>query len=188
MKYLIAAAIAAVFVAAPASASDEVTYRVEVHGGWERITVGGDGANGAFYGVGVGIDVPVSATMFIGFEANADMSSTKDCVSNLFFAGDRYCQKGKRDLGANARIGIKAGKDVKLYLLGGYTNARIGETYDSSFTGRISGSSTGNGVRLGAGTEIKLGKSAYTKLEYRYSNYEAGFERHQIVGGLGFAL
>lgn len=185
MKYLAAAALAAAFVAAPASASDEVTYRVEVHGGWERVSVGGGKANGEFYGVGVGFDVPVSATMFIGFESNADLSTTKKCFGNVF--SGRYCQEGKRDLSANARIGVKAAKDVKIYVLAGYTNARIRDSFTSSF-GSSSASLNGDGLRLGAGTEIRLGGAAYTKLEYRYSNYEAGFERHQIVGGLGFAL
>lgn len=187
MKYLAAAALAAAFVVAPANASDAVTYRVEAHGGWDRITVGGEGANGAFYGVGVGIDVPVSATMFIGFEANADLSSTKDCVTGYLILNDRYCQKAKRDLGANLRVGANVGSGVKVYVLGGYTNTRIEESYTSAF-GSFDGASNGNGVRVGAGTEIKMGKLAYAKLEYRYSNYEGGYERHQVVTGLGLGF
>lgn len=190
MKYLAAAAIAAIFAAAPAIAFDGVTYRVEAHGGWERVTVGGGSDKGAFYGVGIGIDVPVTSTMFIGFEGNADLSSTKDCVSDTFYFGDRYCVKAKRDLSAVTRIGADIGGGTKLYVLGGYTNARIVESYDSGspFLGSFSSGVNGDGFRAGAGAEIKLGKSAYTKLEYRYSNYEGGFERHQLVAGLGLGL
>jgi len=188
MKYLAAAALAAAFVAAPASAFDGVTYRVEAHGGWERITVDGGSDKGALYGVGLGIDVPVSSTMFIGFEGNADMSSVKDCVGDVAVFGYRYCVKAKRDLSAVARIGADIGGGTKLYVLGGYTNARLIETADFGNFGSLSSGTNGDGFRAGAGAEIKLGKTAYTKLEYRYSNYEGGFERHQLVAGLGLGL
>jgi len=186
MKYL-AAALAAIVTAAPAVAFDGVTYRVEAHGGWERVSVGGGSDDGAFYGVGVGIDVPLSSTLFIGFEGNADLSGVKDCERDVFSFGDRYCVKAKRDLSAVARIGADIGGGTKLYVLGGYTNARIAESYNGPL-GSFGLTTNGNGVRVGAGTEIKLGKSAYTKLEYRYSNYEGGYERHQLVAGLGFGL
>ena len=34
--------------------------------------------------------------------------------------------------------------------------------------------------------EYALGTNAFVKTEYRYSNYESGFERHQVLGGFGF--
>ena len=39
---------------------------------------------------------------------------------------------------------------------------------------------------LGVGAQIGLGSNAYLKTEYRYSNYQDGVDRHQVVGGLGF--
>lgn len=186
MKYLLAAAIATSVFAVPARAFDGVTFRVEAHGGYDRIAVGGDGENGAMYGVALGIDVPLGSTAFIGFEGGADLSSIKDCVSNFVVFGDRYCQKAKRDLSAVARIGADVGGGFKLYMLGGYSNARIAESYTGPLA--LSGATNGDGYRVGAGTEVKIGKSAYTKLEYRYSNYEGGFSRHQVVAGLGLGL
>ena len=41
-------------------------------------------------------------------------------------------------------------------------------------------------LRVGAGVEQQLGTNLYAKAEYRYSNYEAGIERHQVLGGVGF--
>ncbi|ATE63228.1 outer membrane protein [Rhizorhabdus dicambivorans] len=197
MKYLVAAALVAAGLSAPASAADDsVTYRIEAHGGWDRVTVGGGGEDGALYGIGIGIDIPVSATAFIGFEGNADLSSVKECVSftNPPFFG-RVCDQAKRDLSAVARLGANIGGGLKLYVLGGYTNARIRETstvifggFGGPITTVTSGSANGDGWRAGAGAEVKLGGSAYTKLEYRYSNYEGGFQRHQIVAGLGLGL
>ncbi len=189
MKYFAMAALSALCLAAPASAFDGVTYRVEAHGGWDRVTVGGGGDDGLMYGIGLGVDVPLGSMAFIGFEVGGDLSSTKDCISDIAMIGDSYCRKAKRDLSAVGRIGADIGGGIKIYALGGYTNARITERYDNSAgVTLISGSANGDGWRAGAGAEVKLSKSVYTKLEYRFSKYEGGYKRHQVVTGLGVGL
>ena len=70
---------------------------------------------------------------------------------------------------------LKAG-NTAIYGKAGYTNARI----ESSV-----GNENGDGLRVGGGVERKLGQNLFGKVEYRYSNYEADVERHQIVAGLG---
>lgn len=187
MKYLIGAALAAMTLAAPAFASDEVTYRVEVHGGWDRVSVGGGSDDGVTYGLAVGFDIPLGSTAFIGLEGGADLATTKECFTGGI---GTFCEKAGRDLSAVARLGVNVTSGVKLYALGGYTNARITDSFTSAVPGISSfkTSVNGDGYRLGAGTEIKLGKSAYTKLEYRYSNYEGGYARHQVVAGFGLGL
>lgn len=184
MKLLLAAAFAASALAAPAQAFDGVTFRVEAQGGYDRVAVGGGSFDGAMYGIALGVDVPLGSMAFIGFEGTAGLSSVKDC-GPLF--GGIYCQKAKRDLGAVARVGADVGGGLKLYLLGGYSNARIAESYTGP-GGPLTGAANGDGYRVGGGTEVKLGKSAYTKIEYRYSNYEGGYSRHQVVAGLGLGL
>ena len=42
-----------------------------------------------------------------------------------------------------------------------------------------------NGVRLGIGGQLNIGKNLFASIEYRYSNYEAGFSRNQLIAGLG---
>ncbi|MGC6329912.1 outer membrane protein [Rhizorhabdus sp. FW153] len=189
MRYRILAAVAAGLIAAPAVAADDaVTFRVEAHGGWDRVTVGGSDDDGLLYGIGLGVDVPIGSMAFIGFEADADLSSTKQCDQ---FLGGGFCQEAKRDLAAVARVGLKASDKIKVYALAGYTNARIKQTATIViFPGTITESTSvnGDGFRAGAGVEMKLGSSAYTKLEYRYSNYEGGFSRHQLVAGLGLGF
>jgi len=186
VKYLLCAALAAMALAAPASASDEVTYRVEVHGGWDRVSVGGGSDDGIAYGLAVGVDIPIGSMAFIGIEGGADLFTTKECFGSIATFG-RFCEKAGRDLSAVARVGVKVSDGIKLYALGGYSNARITDSLTTStFSSKVS--ANGDGYRLGAGTEIKLGKSAYTKLEYRYSNYEGGYARHQVVAGFGLGL
>jgi len=186
MKHLLAATFLAMALATPAFASDEVTYRVEAHGGWDRVTVGGGGDEGITYGLAVGVDIPLGSVAFIGFEGGADLSTTKECFGSVAAFG-RFCEKAGRDLSAVARVGVNVSKGLKLYALGGYSNARITDSFTSTL-GSSKISTNGDGYRLGAGTEIKLGASAYTKLEYRYSNYEGGYARHQIIAGLGLGL
>jgi opacity protein-like surface antigen len=55
-------------------------------------------------------------------------------------------------------------------------------------------SDNGGGIRVGAGVEQSFGK-AFAKVEYRYTSYDksdtdfdisAGFNRHQVLGTVGF--
>lgn len=187
MKYLAAAALAAGLASTPANAFDAVTYRIEAHGGWDRVVVGGGKDTGITYGLALGVDIPLGAMAFIGFEGDADLSTVKDCVT---IALGRACEKAGRDLSAVARAGLDVGGGIKLYVLGGYANARLTDSFTSTspFVASFKSSANGDGWRVGTGTEVKLGKSAYTKIEYRYSNYEAGYERHQLIAGLGLGL
>jgi hypothetical protein len=36
-----------------------------------------------------------------------------------------------------------------------------------------------------AHAQIGIGSRAYVRTEYRYSNYQDGVDRHQVVGGIG---
>jgi outer membrane immunogenic protein len=56
----------------------------------------------------------------------------------------------------------------------------VGSEIDEALSGN------GDGLRLGAGIEFALGRGAYAKTEYRYSNYEGGVTRNQVITGLGF--
>lgn len=174
MKKLYCAALAAAtvvvpaaLVSAPASAEG---FHAEIHSGWDHVSVSGYKDDGIAYGVGLGYDLPLGDTAFIGIEGSADDANTKKCVSGL-------CVSTKRDLSAVARVGAKVGGNYKLYALAGYANGRV------SATGL--GSANGDGFRAGAGVQAGFGSHLYGKLEYRYTNYEAGFTRNQVLAGLG---
>ena len=70
-----------------------------------------------------------------------------------------------------------------VYAKAGYTNARFKVR---STVAALNAADNLDGVRLGAGVEHMLGDRAFVKAEYRYSNYEAGAERHQAVLGFGY--
>lgn len=172
------------FATAPASAQG---FRAEVHGGWDRMTndVRDDGV---VYGVGLGYDVRVGRRLVAGVEANADFSNVEECETGAIAAGDELCLTTRRDLSAVARIGIDVTPNGRLYALAGYTNGRFRIDYDPANGPATRVSQNLDGIRVGAGFQQGLGNRLYSKVEYRYSNYEAGAERHQVIAGLGIAF
>lgn len=182
--FFASAALAALLVA-PAARAEGI--RAEIHGGYDNVSIGGSSDDGIAYGVALGYDAAIGNSMEIGVELNADDSSVKDCVSGLSVPGDRYCLLAGRDLSAVARLGYKLGEKSTLYAIAGYTNAKVIERYTSTTT-NFRDSANGDGIRVGAGYQFAFSGKAYGKVEYRYSNYEGGFSRHQVLTGIGIGF
>lgn len=186
MKKFTVALLAALSFSAPALAFDGVTYRVEAHSGWDRIATGGH-KSGVVYGGAAGADLAVGEKIFVGLEGDIDGSSIKECASNVVSFGDRLCLKAGRDLSLLGRVGAKLDGGYKVYVLGGYTNGRLIAKYTAGGTTGSAGANL-DGARFGAGIEVPLRGKAYAKAEYRYSNYEQGVSRNQLLVGLGLTF
>lgn len=165
MRYALIGAAAALAFAAPAFSQG---LHADVHAGWDRVSAGGLSDSGIGYGIGLGYDMPIGPA-FVGIEGTADDSSAKKCIVG-------GCVKASRDLGAVIRVGTDVAPGYKLYALGGYANGRV--TYAGAGT-------NGDGYRLGAGLQASFASKLYGKVEYRYTNYEQGFSRNQVLAGLG---
>ena len=190
-KHLLAALLAGSF-AAPAFAQDGAPFtgpRVEGIVGWDRSQVEDvDREDGVAYGVGVGYDFQMGDAV-LGVEAEAADSTTDRCAVDIDLTGDELCFKAKRDLYVGGRVGAVVGSNTLLYGKAGYTNARYGLDYEDGIdgdAGDFSEAENLDGVRVGGGLEHAIGPNSFVKAEYRYSNYEAGVERHQVVTGFGF--
>ena len=177
--------------ATPALAQDAAPFqgaRVDGVIGYDRVGVEDEGANGVVYGVGVGYDIQRGRGVF-GIEAEVTDSSADECVGEVVIAGDALCASAGRDLYVGARAGAAVTPSLLLYAKAGYSNARVTLDYDDGPGTTVADyriSENLDGVRLGAGAEYAIGPNSYLKAEYRYSNYEQGFDRHQVVGGFGF--
>ena len=187
-KYVLAALVAGAF-AAPAMAQDNAPFtgvRVEGIVGYDRADANPH-TNGVVYGVGAGFDFQAGGAV-LGVEGEASDSTADRCVGGLVVAGDRTCASAGRDLYVGGRVGGLVSPSTLIYAKAGYTNARI----NADYTGVTGGPASFrlhdelDGVRVGAGVEHAVGRNAFVKVEYRYSNYEAGAERHQAVAGFGF--
>ena len=181
---LFASAACLALAATPASAQ---TVRAEIHGGWDHV---GDEVNGdgIAYGIGAGVDFQLAPRVTAGVEANLDFSTADKCGTSVLAAGDLLCVEARRDISAVGRIGYRVSDNGQIYALAGYTNGRFRVDYDPAVGPNVRTSDNLDGVRLGAGYQHGFGNGLYSKIEYRYSNYEAGLERHQLIAGVGVAF
>ncbi len=188
-KFLVAALTASAF-ASPALAQESAPFtgfRVEGLAGYDNLKGNGGGRDGIAYGAAAGYDFQLGGVV-AGIEGEYLDSDTKGCEGAFVTAGDSICANGKRDLYVGGRAGVAVTPSTLLYAKAGYTNAKVGVNYTDPTTpaNNFRTSDELDGVRVGAGVEQKLGANLYAKAEYRYSNYESGIERHQVLGGVGF--
>lgn len=179
----VAFAFAATAIAAPAMAAPISGARVEGVVGYDHVNIDFDGddegTGGVLYGLGVGYDFAVSPTFSLGIDAEAT-DSTAD-------VGDEETGKVStgRDLYVGGRFTTAISENFNLYGKLGYTNARIKVSITEDGESFSEGAN-GDGIRAGIGGQFALGANSYIGTEYRYSNYEGGFERHQLAGTVGF--
>ena len=187
IAFLATAATAVVAFAAPASAQQSAPFtgaRVEGIVGWDRIQ--GSGRNDdVMYGIAGGYDMQMGSAL-VGIEGEAADSNNKSCVGAGTALNSRLCAKAARDLYIGGRVGTVVGGRTLLYAKAGYTNARFKLTDDDGSSQITLDRSNLDGIRLGAGAEYAVGPNSFVKAEYRYSNYEQGFSRNQVVAGFGF--
>jgi outer membrane immunogenic protein len=189
MRYVVFAALLAATVATPALAQDGPNPftgpRVEGQIGWDRVQGDGGHKDGVDYGVAAGYDVQLGRAV-IGAEAELSDSNTKQCAGSKTAADPRDCLKTGRDIYVGGRVGTVVGPKTLLYVKAGYTNAQAKFTSNDG-TDQVTLAKTNlDGVRVGAGAEYAIGPNSYVKAEYRYSNYQDGVSRNQVVGGFGF--
>lgn len=79
----------------------------------------------------------------------------------------------RRDLGVGARLGYVVNDNVLAYGKVGYSNWR-----------QVAGADV-EGLRLGGGLEFNIAGPVYTKVEYRYTDFEGGLGKHGGLVGVG---
>ncbi|MES2442176.1 MAG: outer membrane beta-barrel protein [Pseudomonadota bacterium] len=176
MRIFAIAALALTVAATPAFAQSEDKpfsgFHIEAIGGIDAVSAGGENETGLVFGGAAGFDIQ-SSKVVIGADVEGTMGTAKWCTSGV-------CVETGRDLYAGARVGLPIGQQGLVYIRGGYTNARAKITTGGTtvFTQDL------DGVRGGIGIEGRKGM-LLVRAEYRYSNYEQDFERHQLVLGVG---
>jgi outer membrane immunogenic protein len=220
-------AVPAAAQSTPASDTPFTGAKVEIVGGYDTLRNGsdvdlpGDGLfdndgpdgsiDGFAYGVAAGYDYDLGKVV-IGIEAEL-MDTTGAQNSDEFInAPFGYRVNLNRDIYVGARIGAKVTPSTLLYVKAGYTSARVESRFqdqleDDGIDFRLDNAQSIEGLRVGAGIEqifgnglLGIGSNAYTKLEYRYSNYSdldfddtifgdrsfsIDLDRHQVVAAIG---
>jgi len=189
ISLIVTAISTAAAFAMPAAAADFTGPRAEVHLGWDQLGVDHDGLKGhednVAYGFGVGYDMPLGSMLVGGVEANLDFSeiSRTDRGTANGTAYSAHVKAG-RDIDISARFGTMIGDNFLLYGKAGYSNSRL-KVRTTAGSASLGYSENNDGLRLGAGGEFAFGQ-AFAKVEYRYTNYESGFDRDQVFLGLGW--
>ena len=185
---LLAAPLALAAVAAPASAQTGQPFtglHIDGIGGWDDLQNHGH-SNDFMYGINGGYDVGLGNGVIAGIEGEVSDSDNKSCFGARTAADPRFCAKAARDLYVGGRVGkVVAGGRALVYAKAGYTNARAKLTENDGDGQFTLAHDNLDGVRLGVGAEYTLTGNTFLKAEYRYSNYEQGFSRNQVVGGFG---
>lgn len=188
--FAFAALCLAATIATPALAQDNPNlggFHIDGLVGWDHPSIQGEHADGVNYGVGAGYDFRAGNAIF-GVEAEASDSTADQNTTGAVIAGDSLRVRAGRDLYVGGRAGFGIGGNSLIYAKAGYTNARVRADYDDGTAATVADFSQRtnlDGVRVGAGAQIGVGSNAYIRTEYRYSNYQDGVDRHQVVGGVG---
>jgi outer membrane immunogenic protein len=185
---ILTAAAAVGALAAPAAAADISGPRVEIIAGYDKPdfdfnspTNSDLDSDGIVFGLGAGYDFALGETVALGIDVEASESTAGFTHS---FAPDSVQFEADRDLYAGLRFTAAASERLNLYGKAGYTNARVKAVLTTpTFSETIRGDA--EGFRVGLGAQYAIGAKAYVGAEYRYSNYEADFSRHQAVAALG---
>jgi outer membrane immunogenic protein len=190
MKSLyVAAAIVGASLANSAQAEEFTGPRIEATAGWDQVdydlsrySIAGDSKrSGINWGFAAGYDVPLGDTFVAGLEAGMNFSNVDQGFSD---GTASYLLHARRDVDLSARLGARLGGNALLYAKAGYTNFQVGA--DTTVDGTTTSQRTNlDGVRLGAGVELGITKAAYLKGEYRYSNYEQGVSKNEVLTGIG---
>ena len=182
--------IAAFLAAAPAAAQDNRPawqgFHVEALVGLDH-TIHQHGG-GVVYGMGGGYDLQ-AGRMVLGIDAEATDSTYTGCVVDVISANDRLCASPRRELSISLRAGILVSPNVLLYAKGGYANARFHVDYDDGTpagTNNFNFSQNLDGIRVGGGAELRVSRTAFIRVEGRYSDYRHGSGRGQAVAAFGF--
>jgi outer membrane immunogenic protein len=189
IRHFLAAAIAAGSLATPALAQDDPPPNAERPAfSGPRIEALAGYDEGLVYGLGAGYDFRAGGIV-LGLDLEATDSTAKECATGLSLPGDELCARSGRDLFAGGRIGVVVGSKALIYAKAGYSNQRIAFRYDDGTAGGLANFNVHqslDGGRVAGGIELGLGRHAFIKGEYRYSNYEAGVSKHEGLAGIGF--
>lgn len=109
-------------------------------------------------------DVVYGATAGYNVDINGVIVGADVSVDNVF---------DRSDVGVSGKLGYNINDRVMPYAKVGYANFR------DVFSRKL------DGLRVGGGLELNLTKNLYTKVEYRYTDFEAGVGKHGVVTGLG---
>lgn len=174
---------------------------VEALLGYDNVSSGIDGTNrsvdGLQYGGGIGHDFQFNRVV-VGF--GSEYAGTTAELRDRSTTRENYLRPGG-DFYVGARLGYVVAPATMVYLKGGYTSTELRFQSDDLVNPIYEERPKASGYRIGIGVEQNLGRHAFVRAEYRYSNYDnlritdpnnvatdfdINIDRSQAVVGVGF--
>ena len=152
--------------------------------------------SGFLYGIRLGYDFSVGRNVTLGLEGEA-ANSTMDAHSTFNLNPNIITSEADfgRILYAGGRIAFGVSPSVSIFGRAGYVNRRVSgriEVFETSPSGAITQivsqrfQTFHDGLRLGIGTQARLGGALYGGVEYRFDTYDGGLpDSHQTALTLG---
>jgi outer membrane immunogenic protein len=183
MRLKLAAALVAAAIATPAFAQDAGGdfngFHLEALAALDHTERNNDEQTTAAWGAGAGFDFATSGGIVVGAEGEYMESELNNCVGVV-------CTRAGRDYAIGGRIGFLVDPVVLLYVKGAYANSRVSTV--NAGTGTVLTRANLDGIRGAVGVEYNNGGMFTVRMEYRYTDYETNFRRHQALLGLGIRL
>jgi outer membrane immunogenic protein len=184
-----AAALASSLLAGTAYAQNFTGPRIEANVGWDQVRfdlsryamTGASKGSGLDWGLEAGYDVALGGRLVAGVETGVSFSNVHRAFSD---GTTSYLMRPRRDIEVSGRLGAVIGRNALIYGKAGYTNLQVGADATTAGVSTLQHANL-DGLLVGAGAELALSKAAYLKTEYRYSNYEQGVTKNEVLTGLG---
>jgi outer membrane immunogenic protein len=157
-----------------------------------------ESTNGVVFGVAGGYDVRMLDGWYVGIEGSFDFADNQRCEE--IFGSDAACFDVGNNYAVGGRVGTRLASNAMLYVGAAFVSGEAEISYEDQIdpSNNFTLSDRREGYRLSTGIERRLTGMMFAKVEYRYSDYgdydladgteriSLGFDRHHIVGGVGF--
>lgn len=212
VKTLICSAIFAFASSVPAAAQDFPGGHIEAMVGYDSMRgvitykdsavpednfAVDESTNGVVFSIAAGYDVRISRNLFAGVEGSFDLADNQRCTE--VYGNDAACFDVGNNFAVGGRLGTRLGSNAMFFVGAAYVNGEAEISYEDDLDPSYNFSESDNrgGYRLSAGLEHRLTGMVFGKVEYRYSDYgdynyeygtetvDLGFDRHQVLAGVG---
>lgn len=140
--------------------------------------VDGLSANGYGASVYAGYDLPLTANIFVGLEANATLTSAALTFSD---EDDKAQIKARESFGFSSRLGYKVTDATGVYARIGYQNTKFkANIFDEG------AKSNEEALVYGAGLETRLGGQTSLRAEYTVEDYDDVVSNSKLSVGISY--
>lgn len=144
--------------------------------------IDGLSANGYGASLYAGYDLPLTAKVFVGLEANATLTSS---ALTIGFGDEQVQLKARESFGFSSRLGYKVTDATAVYARVGYQNTKFKVVVSDEDFGE-NASSNEEALVYGAGLETSLGSKTSLRAEYTVEDFDSSINNSKLSVGISY--